>query len=235
MNIILEEFPDLNDVQIEQFLKLKKIYNHWNNKINIISRKDIDNIYERHVLHSLVIAKFIKFNKGTTVLDLGTGGGFPGIPLSIIFPDVNFILVDSIRKKIVVVDAIVNELRLKNVKSEWSRAENLDYKYDFLVTRAVAKMSLLIDWSKGKFNKNSNNHIQNGIIALKGGNVDDELKNIKQKKIVDIKDIFDTHYFLDKKIIFVPASANLSEVRKQHTLNLPSTNTNLGLSDCFQI
>ena len=133
------------------------------------------------------------------------GGGFPGIPLSIIFPDVNFILVDSIRKKIVVVDAIVNELGLKNVKSEWSRAENLDYKYDFLVTRAVAKMSFLIDWSKGKFNKNSNNHIPNGIIALKGGNVDDELKNIQQKKIVDIKDIFDTHYFLDKKIIFVPS------------------------------
>ena len=205
MNIILEEFPDLNDVQIEQFSKLKKIYSDWNNKINIISRKDIDNIYERHVLHSLAIVKFIKFNKGTTVLDLGTGGGFPGIPLSIFFPDVNFILVDSIRKKIVVVDSIVNELRIKNVKSEWSRAENLDYKYDFLVTRAVAKMSLLIDWSKGKFNKNSINQIPNGIIALKGGNVDDELKNIQQKKIVDIKDIFDTHYFLDKKIIFVPS------------------------------
>ena len=205
MKIILEKFPDLNDIQIEQFSKLKKIYNDWNNKINIISRKDIDNIYERHVLHSLVIAKFIKFNKGTTVLDLGTGGGFPGIPLSIIFPEVNFILVDSIRKKIVVVDEIVNELRLNNVKSEWSRAENLDYKYDFLVTRAVAKMSFLIEWSKGKFNKNSNNHIPNGIIALKGGNVDDELKNIQQKKIVDIKDIFDTHYFLDKKIIYVPS------------------------------
>ena len=205
MNIILEEFPDLNDVQIEQFSKLKKIYSDWNNKINIISRNDIDNIYERHVLHSLVIAKFIKFNKGTTVLDLGTGGGFPGIPLSIIFPKVNFILVDSIRKKIVVVDKIVYELRLNNVKSEWSRAENLDYKYDFLVTRAVAKMSFLIEWSKGKFNKNSNNHIPNGIIALKGGNVDDELKNIEQKKIVDIKDIFDTHYFLDKKIIYVPS------------------------------
>ena len=205
MKIILEEFPDLNDFQIEQLSKLKKIYSDWNNKINIISRKDIDNIYERHVLHSLVIAKFIKFNKGTTVLDLGTGGGFPGIPLSIIFPDVNFILVDSIRKKIVVVDTIVNELRLKNVKSEWSRAENLDYKYDFLVTRAVAKMPVIIEWSKGKFNKNSNNHIPNGIIALKGGNIDDELKNIQQKKIVDIKDIFDTHYFLDKKIIYVPS------------------------------
>ena len=205
MKIILEEFPDLNDIQIEQFSKLKKIYSEWNNKINIISRKDIDNIYERHILHSLVIAKFIKFNNRTTVLDLGTGGGFPGIPLSIIFPDVNFILVDSIRKKIVVVDEIINSLKLKNVKSEWSRAENLDYKYDFLVTRAVAKMSLLIEWSKGKFNKNSNNQIANGIIALKGGNVDEELKNIQQKKIVDIKDIFDTHYFLDKKIIYVPS------------------------------
>ena len=163
MKIILKEFPDLNEIQIEQFSKLKKIYSEWNNKINIISRKDIDNIYERHILHSLVIAKFIKFNNRTTVLDLGTGGGFPGIPLSIIFPDVNFILVDSIRKKIVVVDEIINSLKLKNVKSEWSRAENLDYKYDFLVTRAVAKMSLLIEWSKGKFNKNSNNQIANGI------------------------------------------------------------------------
>ena len=205
MKIILKEFPDLNDIQIEQFSKLKNIYSEWNNKINIISRKDIDNIYERHILHSLVIAKFIKFNNRTTVLDLGTGGGFPGIPLSIIFPDVNFILVDSIRKKIVVVDEIINSLKLKNVKSEWSRAENLDYKYDFLVTRAVAKMSLLIEWSKGKFNKNSNNQIPNGIIALKGGNVEEELKNIQQKEIVDIKDIFDTHYFLDKKIIYVPS------------------------------
>ena len=205
MNIILEEFPDLNDVQIEQFSKLKKIYNDWNNKINIISRKDIDNIYERHVLHSLVIAKFIKFNKGTTVLDLGTGGGFPGIPLSIIFPDVNFILVDSIRKKILVVNEIVDQLKLKNIKSEWSRAEDIDYKYDFLVTRAVAKLSFLIKWSNGKFKKNSNNHIPNGIIALKGGNVDKELKNIQQKKIIDIKDIFDTQYFLDKKIIYIPS------------------------------
>ena len=205
MKIILEEFPDLNDVQIDQFSKLKKIYEGWNNKINVISRKDIENIYERHVLHSLAIAKFIKFKKGTTVLDLGTGGGFPGIPLSIIFPDVNFILVDSIRKKIVVVEAIVKELRLKNVKSEWSRAENLDYKYDFLVTRAVAKMPTIVEWSKEKFNKNSNNNITNGIIALKGGNVDDELKNIQQKKIVDIKDIFDIHYFSDKKIIYIPS------------------------------
>jgi len=205
MKIILKEFPYLNDVQIVQFSKLKEAYSDWNNKINVISRKDIENIYERHVLHSLVIAKFIKFKKGTTVLDLGTGGGFPGIPLSIIFPEVNFILVDSIRKKIIVVNEIINQLRLKNVKSEWSRAENIDYKCDFLITRAVAKMPLLIEWSKGKFNKNSYNDIPNGIIALKGGDIDDELINIKQKKIVDIKNIFDTHYFLDKKIVYVPS------------------------------
>ena len=205
MKIILKEFPYLNDVQIVQFSKLKEAYSDWNNKINVISRKDIENIYERHVLHSLVIAKFIKFKKGTTVLDLGTGGGFPGIPLSIIFPEVNFILVDSIRKKIIVVNEIINQLRLKNVKSEWSRAENIDYKCDFLITRAVAKMPLLIEWSKGKFNKNSYNDIPNGIIALKGGDIDDELINIQQKKIVDIKNIFDTHYFLDKKIVYVPS------------------------------
>ena len=205
MKIIIDEFPDLNDIQINQFSKLKKIYGNWNNKINVISRKDIENIYERHVLHSLVIAKFIKFKKGTTILDLGTGGGFPGVPLSIIFPKSNFILVDSIRKKIVAINEIINELGIKNVKSYWSRAENLDYKYDFLVTRAVAKMPLLIHWSNGKFNKSSNNDIPNGIIALKGGNIDDELKNIKEKKIVDIKNLVDINYFKDKKIVYVPA------------------------------
>ncbi len=205
MKIILEEFPEINDVQIDQFSKLKKIYEDWNNKINVISRKDIENIYERHVLHSLAIAKFIKFKKGTTILDLGTGGGFPGIPLSIIYPDSNFILVDSIKKKIVVVNEIINKLGINNVQSEWSRAENLDYKYDFLVTRAVAKMPTIIEWSKGKFKKNSINAITNGIIALKGGDIDNELKNIKEKKIVDIKDIFDIYYFSDKKIVYVPS------------------------------
>ena len=204
MEIILNEFPDLNDFQIGQLSKLKGIYQYWNSKINVISRKDIENIYVRHILHSLVIAKFIKFRKGTTILDLGTGGGFPGIPLSIIFPDSNFILVDSIKKKLIVVEEVIKELELKNVKYKWSRAENLNYSYDFLVTRAVAKMPLLVKWSKGKFNKTSSNQIPNGIIALKGGNIKDELVDIKEKKIVDIKNIFDVNYFYDKKIIYVP-------------------------------
>ena len=204
MEIILNEFPDLNDFQIGQLSKLKGIYQYWNSKINVISRKDIENIYVRHILHSLVIAKFVKFRKGTTILDLGTGGGFPGIPLSIIFPDSNFNLVDSIKKKLIVVEEVLKELDLKNVKHKWSRAENLNYNYDFLITRAVAKMPLLVKWSKGKFNKISFNQIPNGIIALKGGDIKDELVDIKEKKIVDIKNIFDVNYFYDKKIIYVP-------------------------------
>jgi len=204
MEIILNEFPDLNQNQIDQFFRLEKIYKYWNNQINVISRKDIENIYIRHVLHSLSIAKFINFKKGTIVLDLGTGGGFPGIPLSIIFPDSNFILADSIKKKIIVVNEVVTELEIKNVKTEWSRAEDLSCKYDFLVTRAVAKMSKIIQWSKGNFSMKSFNDIPNGIIALKGGDIKKELVNLREKKVVDIKEFFDIHYFDDKKVVYVP-------------------------------
>lgn len=206
MKIILDQFPDLNKKQITQLSSLKNIYETWNSKINVISRKDIENIYIRHILHSLSIAKFIKFKRDATILDLGTGGGFPGIPLAIIFPDSNFILVDSIRKKIAVVDEVVKELGLKNINSQWSRAEDLDYGYDFLVTRAVAKMPTLINWSKGRFNNYSFHDIENGIIALKGGDIDDELNGISEKKILDIKNIFDIQYFCDKKIVYVPSS-----------------------------
>ena len=206
MKIILDQFPDLNEKQITQLSSLKNIYETWNSKINVISRKDIENIYIRHILHSLSIAKFIKFKRDATILDLGTGGGFPGIPLAIIFPDSNFILVDSIRKKIAVVDEVVKELGLKNINSQWSRAEDLDYSYDFLVTRAVAKMPTLINWSKGRFNNYSFHDIENGIIALKGGDIDDELNGISEKKILDIKNIFDIQYFCDKKIVYVPSS-----------------------------
>ena len=195
MKIILDQFPDLNEKQITQLSSLKNIYETWNSKINVISRKDIENIYIRHILHSLSIAKFIKFKRDATILDLGTGGGFPGIPLAIIFPDSNFILVDSIRKKIAVVDEVVKELGLKNINSQWSRAEDLDYSYDFLVTRAVAKLPTLINWSKGRFNNYSFHDIENGIIALKGGDIDDELNGISEKKILDIKNIFDIQYF----------------------------------------
>ena len=203
MKIILDKFPDLSEKQISQFSKLKDLYTYWNDKINVISRKDIENIYLRHILHSLAIAKFITFKNGTTVLDLGTGGGFPGIPLSIIFPKTNFILSDSIKKKILVVNEVVKQLGLENVKSEWSRAENLNHKYDFLVTRAVAKMPKILEWSKGNFNPISINDISNGIIALKGGDVTEELLGIEQKKIVDIKNFFDNHYFIDKKIVYI--------------------------------
>ena len=206
MKIILDQFPDLNEKQIIQLSSLKNIYETWNSKINVISRKDIENIYIRHILHSLSIAKFIKFKRDATILDLGTGGGFPGIPLAIIFPDSNFILVDSIRKKIAVVDEVVKELGLKNINSQWSRVEDLDYSYDFLVTRAVAKMPTLINWSKGRFNNYSFHDIENGIIALKGGDIDNELNGISEKKILDIKNIFDIQYFCDKKIVYVPSS-----------------------------
>ena len=206
MKLILKYFPNLTNDQIKKFDQLETLYKNWNSKINVISRKDIENIYIRHILHSLSIAKFIKFKRDATILDLGTGGGFPGIPLAIIFPDSNFILVDSIRKKIDVVDEVVKELELKNINSQWSRAEDLDYSYDFLVTRAVAKMPTLINWSKGRFNNYSFHDIENGIIALKGGDIDDELNGISEKKILDIKNIFDIQYFSDKKIVYVPSS-----------------------------
>ena len=207
MKIIIDQFPDLKEKQIYQLSSLKKIYEKWNSKINVISRKDIENIYIRHILHSLSIAKFIKFKSDATILDLGTGGGFPGIPLAIIFPYSNFILVDSIKKKIAVVEQVLKELDLNNVQLEWSRAEDLDYSYDFLVSRAVAKMPALINWSKGRFNNDSIHQIENGIIALKGGNIDDELNGIVEKKILDIKDIFNFEYFNDKKLVYVPSSA----------------------------
>ena len=204
MKLILQHFPNLNKKQIEQFSMLKSIYENWNQKINVISRKDIDNINLRHVLHSMSIAKFIKFKKQTKILDLGTGGGFPGIPLAILFPDCNFILVDSIKKKITVVDNVVKELKLNNVISYCSRVEELDLKFDFLVTRAVAKMPKIINWSRGKFKLESNNEIRNGIIALKGGNVYEELSSINNPTILPIEEIIDNQYFIDKKIVYVP-------------------------------
>ncbi len=210
MELILEYFPNLTQDQIEQFSKLKSIYTNWNNKINVISRKDIENINLRHVLHSLSIAKFIEFKEGTTVLDLGTGGGFPGIPLAILFPNCKFNLVDSIKKKILVVDQVSKELGLNNVTTHWSRAEKLDLKFDFLVTRAVAKMNKIIDWSENSFNLKSNNDIENGIIALKGGDIENEISVLTTKKIIPISEIINDDYFTDKKIIYVPSKLSYS-------------------------
>ena len=204
MKLILEHLANLNKKQIEQFSMLKAIYENWNQKINVISRKDNDNINLRHVLHSMSIAKFIKFKKHTKILDLGTGGGFPGIPLAILFPDCNFILVDSVKKKITVVENVVKELKLNNVISHCSRVEELDLKFDFLVTRAVAKMPKIINWSRGRFNLESNNEIKNGIIALKGGDINEELSSINNPTILPINEILDHEYFIDKKIVYVP-------------------------------
>ena len=204
MDIIFNYFPDLSKNQIEQFSKLGSLYADWNNKINVISRKDIGSLYLRHILHSLSIAKFIEFTKGTLIVDVGTGGGFPGIPLAILFPDCKFHLVDGVKKKIRVVDAISNNLGLKNVTTESERIEDVHDKFDFVLTRAVAEMPKIIKWTKNKINSVSNNKELNGIIALKGGDLNKELYKIENKKIVAINDYFDDHYFNDKKLVYVP-------------------------------
>ena len=204
MDIIFNYFPDLSKNQIEQFSKLGSLYADWNNKINVISRKDIGSLYLRHVLHSLSIAKFIEFTRGTLIVDVGTGGGFPGIPLAILFPDCKFHLVDGVKKKIRVVNAISDNLGLKNVTTESERIEDLDYKFDFVLTRAVAEMPKIIKWTKNKINSVSNNKELNGIIALKGGDLNKELYKIENKKVVAINDYFDDHYFNDKKLVYVP-------------------------------
>ena len=204
MDIIFKYFPNLSNNQIEQFSKLGSLYADWNNKINVISRKDIGSLYLRHILHSLSIAKFIEFTKGTLIVDVGTGGGFPGIPLAILFPDCKFHLVDGVKKKIRVVDAISNNLGLKNVTTESERIEDLNDKFDFILTRAVAEMPKIIKWTKNKINSVSSNKELNGIIALKGGDLNKELYKIENKKIVAINDYFDDHYFNDKKLVYVP-------------------------------
>ena len=204
MDIIFNYFPDLSKNQIEQFSKLGLLYADWNNKINVISRKDIGSLYLRHILHSLSIAKFIEFNRGTLIVDVGTGGGFPGIPLAILFPDCKFHLVDGVKKKIRVVDAISNNLGLKNVTTESERIEDVHDKFDFVLTRAVAEMPKIIKWTKNKINSVSNNKELNGIIALKGGDLNKELYKIENKKVVAINDYFDDHYFNDKKLVYVP-------------------------------
>jgi len=204
MKLIQKYFNDLSRDQLIQFEKLESLYKYWNSKINVISRKDISSLYLKHVLHSLAIAKFIQFNKGTHIIDVGTGGGFPGIPLAILFPDAKFHLIDSIEKKVKVVDAVSNELVLDNVTTQCKRVEDMDDKFDFILTRAIADMSTILEWTVNNISPNSNNIIPNGIIALKGGDLDKELFKIENKKVVAIKDYFDDHYFINKKLVYVP-------------------------------
>ena len=205
MKLIQKYFSDLSKDQLIQFEKLESLYKYWNSKINVISRKDISSLYLRHVLHSLAIAKFIQFKKGTNIIDVGTGGGFPGIPLAILFPDAKFHLVDSTEKKVGVVDAVSKELSLKNVTTQCKRVEDMDDKFDFILARALADMSTILKWTENNINPNSNNVVPNGIIALKGGDLDKELSRIENKKIVAINDYFDDHYFINKKLVYIPA------------------------------
>ena len=203
-DLILSYFPELSSKQIEQFSKLQELYVHWNEQINVISRKDTENFYERHVLHSLGIAKVIQFKKGTKIMDVGTGGGFPGIPLAILFPDCDFLLVDSIGKKIKVVNEVAHELGLKNVRGLHERAEKVDGTFDFVVSRAVTQMPEFITWVKNKVSKTSKNSIPNGILYLKGGDLSVEMKTVKQwSKEYKLKDFFEGEFFETKKVVYV--------------------------------
>ncbi|MGB4446803.1 MAG: 16S rRNA (guanine(527)-N(7))-methyltransferase RsmG [Cloacibacterium sp.] len=200
--IILKYFPNLTDEQKSQFQQLETLYKDWNEKINVISRKDIDEFYERHVLHSLGIAKIMEFADGTKVLDIGTGGGFPGIPLAILFPNVEFTLVDSIGKKITVVNAVAESLGLKNVKAYHERAEKIKDKFHFVVSRAVTQMPVFLRWLKGKFEKEQFNPKHNGVLYLKGGDLGEELAGIKCE-IYNLKDQFEEEFFDTKKVVYL--------------------------------
>ena len=200
--IILKYFPNLTDQQKSQFQQLETLYKDWNEKINVISRKDIDEFYERHVLHSLGIAKIMEFADGTKVLDIGTGGGFPGIPLAILFPNVEFTLVDSIGKKITVVNAVAESLGLKNVKAYHERAEKIKDKFHFVVSRAVTQMPVFLRWLKGKFEKEQFNPKHNGVLYLKGGDLGEELAGLRAE-IVQLKDFFGGEFFETKKVVYL--------------------------------
>jgi len=204
MNLLSKYFPELSDVQFNQFKQLQGLYKDWNSKINVISRKDIESLYLRHVLHSLSIAKLIKFNPAYNILDIGTGGGFPGIPLAILFPDVNFHLVDSINKKLKVVNGVVDSLGLVNVKTTHSRAEFIKGDYDFIISRAVTTMPDFVSWTKNKIAKKSKNSFKNGIFYLKGGDLTEELKSYKTVKVYSLSSYFEEDFFKTKKIVYLP-------------------------------
>jgi 16S rRNA (guanine527-N7)-methyltransferase len=202
MDNIINKYFKLSTQQTDQIEMLLSVYSLWNEKVNLISRKDFDNFYERHVLHSLSIAKFYSFKKDTNIMDLGTGGGFPGIPLAIMFPDVQFHLVDSIGKKIKVVQEVVKELKLNNTIVSNQRAEDVDDTFDFIVTRAVSKLTKLDLWSKGKISKKHNHVFKNGLICLKGGDLTLETKRFKKRITThSISDFFSETFFENKKII----------------------------------
>jgi 16S rRNA (guanine527-N7)-methyltransferase len=205
MELIQRYFPNLSDLQYNQLKALGELYSDWNAKINVISRKDMAHFYERHVLHSLAIAKVIQFKPDTQILDVGTGGGFPGVPLSILFPDVNFHLVDSIGKKIKVVQEVSNAIELRNLSAEHARAEQVSGQFDFVVSRAVTRLSEFYPWVQNKFNKKSFNDLDNGILYLKGLDLMEEFDQLKKPyQLFSLKDHYSEEWFESKGVVFVP-------------------------------
>lgn len=204
MDLILKYFPNLTEDQVCKFTQLESLYQDWNLKINVVSRKDIDELYLRHVLHSLAIAKVVQFKDGSKILDVGTGGGFPGIPLAILFPECAFHLVDSIAKKLKVVDEVVAGLGLINVKTTHSRVEEIKGTYDFIVSRAVAAMPTFVHWVKGKIAKQQSHELKNGILYLKGGDLSEELQAYRTATIYNLSDFYTEDFFETKKIVHLP-------------------------------
>ena len=204
MEEILQQFPNLSENQKEQFKKLEDLYVDWNAKINVISRKDIESLYTKHVLHSLAIAKVQPFESGSYILDVGTGGGFPGIPLAILFPDTRFYLIDVILKKITVVKAVAEALGLQNVKTEQIRAENVKGDYDFIVSRAVTNMPDFVSWVKDKIKKQNKHALKNGILYLKGGDLTEELSDFPKATQYNIAEFFSDEFFETKKVVHLP-------------------------------
>lgn len=203
--LISAYFPQLTDVQKEQFKRLHPLYLEWNAKINVISRKDIENLYVNHVLHSLGIAKVVSFKPGASILDVGTGGGFPGIPLAILFPETQFYLVDSIGKKITVVRNVAEGIGLKNIRAEQIRAEQVKGEYDFIVSRAVTRLKEFYGWIHRKVKKDSRHELYNGILYLKGGDLDEELAELKKPhQVIELSAFFKEEFFETKKVVYVP-------------------------------
>lgn len=203
-DLVYKYFPDISEKQLSQFAALKYLYQNWNAKINVISRKDINHLYERHVLHSLSIAKIVDFKSGSKVLDIGTGGGFPGIPLAILFPETKFILIDSIKKKIRVVKALIEALELNNTEALAIRAEDAPGNYDFVTCRAVAKLTSLHGWIRNKIKQTSKHTLANGLLCLKGGNIQTEINELNALvKVFLLNDIFDEPFFETKKLVHV--------------------------------
>ncbi|SFU44194.1 16S rRNA (guanine527-N7)-methyltransferase [Pustulibacterium marinum] len=204
MDIILKYFPNLTPKQQEQFAQLETLYKDWNAKINVISRKDIDELYVRHVLHALGIAKVQAFKSGSHVMDVGTGGGFPGIPLAILFPETEFYLIDAIGKKIKVVQAVAETIGLKNVTAVHGRAEKVKQEFDFIVSRAVTNMPDFVKWVRNKVKKDSVHELKNGILYLKGGDLSDELAIYQSVQLFDLPDYFEEDFFETKKVVYLP-------------------------------